>query len=193
MYKHTIHHRAGAALWIAACLSLLPLSAACQSKHSPCLKLAEEVQSPDAVHPGDSYFVTLRFEARGCVLTMTPLATPSQASWKSEPVGGLQADELSFWGRPLPDDPSHSRELSLMVKVTVSPEANAGKHTIPGILRYQALGPAGVSEEQLMLAIPVKVSPAQMTPMDEDLNWYQILLLIVTFPIAFFIYAANEC
>lgn len=203
MYHRIVHrivHRKIGLVFAIACLSLLPLSAAAQQlQQKPCLKLKEKVYSLDAVRQGDFYDVTLRFEAHGCVLGVSPEFTPLQAAWHTEPNSGLQADEQAFVGRPLEDDNAYSRELSLTLRVTVPNDAQAGKHTIQGVLNYEALGPWGSQQEQLSLQLPVKVVPAganvhaRRVDADGEMKWYQVLLLIVTFPVAFVIYAVNEC
>ena len=200
MYMYTTDRKMSYLGLIVASLFLLASSAAGQqSKQQLCLKLKEKIYSADAVRQGDFYDVALRFESRGCLLGLTTQFTPVQATWHAEPDGGLQADEQSFVGRPLPGDEVHTAAITLTIRVTAGSEVEAGKRMIRGVLNYEAIEASGARAEQLSVELPVKVVSAgapvhaRKIQADDTLKWYQIVILIVTFPIAFLIYAANEC
>lgn len=199
MYSHMVGRKIGYLLMGAVCLFLLGASALGQQTKPPCLKLKERIYWFDAVRQGDFYDVALRLEAHGCVLSVTPDLTPEESSWRAEPGGTLQADQQSFVGRPLPDIYSQSREVTLTVRISAPSEAEVGKHTVHGVVHYRAVGVSATREEQVEVDIPVKVVStgatvhARKVDADGDLKWYQIVILIVAFPIAFLIYGANEC
>lgn len=132
---------------------------------------------------------------------MTLESLPADFDWKSDSDSELLIDKPSFVSGDMEEGTTQARELNAVFKVGASRDATIGRHTVTVTIHYEAGRSTGSKEEELTIRIPVRVVAAgadvkvhEVSPEDQrKLKWYQVVLLIAIFPIAFMIYLANEC
>lgn len=193
---------------ISKCLvaAALLLSFACpatsQQPEQPCLTLKKIVRSSKALPQNQSYHVVLQFAAQRCVLPIERGWIIDGVSWQVDHDTELQIQKFRAIGSPLADDDRHAGELTADITVFAPDHAPLGEHTVHGTLEYEALSSSGTRREKIFVTFPVEVvgedaqanahKPADDVP-PGPLKWYQVLIVVLLFPIAFLIYAWNEC
>jgi hypothetical protein len=151
-------------------LFALTMAAAAQAQQSvPCLQLKQAKIDHRVLYQGGTTDIKLKFEARKTapqhcrVLTESPALgrqTPTleiqdspNVSANVKSVGALRFDQSS-------SSTLKAREISAIVALTTSLDANLGEHKLTGTVRYKVTNSQGdVSDEVLSFDVPVKIEP----------------------------------
>jgi hypothetical protein len=148
-------------------LLVIVLAAAAQAQQpAPCLRLAKVDIPGHALGQQESTVARLTFKAHGCVVA--DLRDRTTVAFESSPRLDIAVNDIEFKD---PDKTLASpgiqkaRQLSLLLKLSASPDMAVGEHTLHGILTYQVIDSSGnPAPETLEIAFPLKVVPHKSHP-----------------------------
>ena len=141
-------------------LLIIALAAAAQAQQAvPCLRLSKVTDN--TVTQQESTIAQLTFKAQNCaVLHLEGLTTATFVS-----LPGLDMSVMYFTFTDLDETPAgagnqKASELSLLLRLSPSPDLAVGEHTFHGLLTYQVLDASGnPAPETLPIDFPFTVAP----------------------------------
>ena len=173
-------------------IAMLAAAAAAHAQQPNCLVLKKVKIADHVLHQQGETLATLTLKVKNCEI----IADHQQTTVTFESLRGLDValDDIAF-RRPEDEDQGASlnqvREVTVILKLTASPDFPVGETTLHGMLTYQAVSGGSVVPKTVGLSIPVKVEWPQPPKQHTEPNAFvqgleiagEIMLGIIALPI----------